>query len=363
MEPHSDSHLIHIRSKDCVELTSGFNTHLKVELAEALQLKVGHQFHISISSAEIPYVFYAISSYLKSNQIEVDGLSSLVITDGNYDIYDLVAVINADLIFPFSATFNDNTYKVELTNTSGSVKTLNFDSVNSRELAKMLGFNRAPNDVLPGNSVQSDGVVNLRPIHSMFLHSNLAATNVIVTREGPSLASIENILDKIPLGEVGPSQIITYDPYETAPFSTVLDVDAIQEFEISLRDQNARLIQLNDARYEITLLIQEVLTYDKDDQHPTHPYPEFTSSDRRRMLDQEETPKKTQQPTMLIDNNQSSAPSSVMPSTQRMSFQSPLPQPARTVQTVKRPRIDDEHLKKQEIDLQNALLYAAAIDN
>tara|TARA_R100000805_G_C3625951_1_gene136201 strand:+ start:1956 stop:2972 length:1017 start_codon:yes stop_codon:yes gene_type:complete len=337
-----------------------------VELAEPLQLKIGHQFHISISSAEIPYVFYAVSSYLKSNQIEVDGLPSLVITDGNYDIYDLVNVITADATFPFSATFNENTYKVTLSNTAGGDRRLDFDSENSRELAKMLGFEREAKNVTFGSSVTSDGVVNLRPIHSMFLHSNLAATNVIVTREGSGSASIENILDKIPLGEVGPSQIITYDPYETAPFSTVLDVEAIQQFEISLRDQNARLIDLNQARYEITLLIQQVLTYDKDDQHPTHPHPEFTPSNRRSMITRQEILQQPiqQQPEVLIGNNQSLVQQPAIPTPQRKFFQSPrpVPQPIPLSQTVKRPRIDDEYLKKQEIDLQNALLYAATID-
>ena len=55
-----------------------------------------------------------------------------------------------------------------------------------------------------------------------------------------------------------------------------------------------------------------------------------------------------------------------------MPFQSPPPPPrpvalatrpiVRATPTLKRPRIDDEHLKKQEIDLQNAILYAASID-
>ena len=327
MDHHSHSHLIHIRSKDCTSLTTGFNTHLQIELAEALELKLNHKFHISISSAEIPYVFYAVSSYLKSNEIEVDGNTSLVITDGNYDIYDLITVINSDATFPFSATFDHNTCKVTLTNTSVATKILNFDSENSRELAKMLGFDRVPTSVpaITNNVVASQGVVNLRPVHSMFLHSDLAATNVIVTREGSVQASIENILDKIPLGEVGPSQIITYDPYESAPFSTVLDVDAIRVFEISLRDQNARLIQLNETRYESTQQPQAVNV---------------------------EKPHNT-----TLTNTVKSTDTPVLP-------RNPIPMPLnmpRVTNTVKRPRIDEDHLKKQEIDLQNALLYAASM--
>ena len=100
MEPHIDSYILHIRSKDCLQLTPGFNSHILVETTP-IERKVGHHFEISLSSAEIPYTWYAVSTHLKSNQIESVAVSSqatanLVLSDGNYDIFELVDLITAD---------------------------------------------------------------------------------------------------------------------------------------------------------------------------------------------------------------------------------------------------------------------------
>ena len=361
MEPHTDAYIIHIRSKDCDQLTDGFNTDVQVNLEEAISRKIGHRFHLSISSAEIPYVFYNVAaSPIKSNQIEVGGAQSLVLEDGNYDIYDLVTAINASAPFAFTITFSEITSKVTLTNPTAGDLILNFGSENSRELAKMLGFDRENQTVLAGTTLTAQGVVNLRPIHSMFLHSDLQSSNVFTTENG----TLENILDKVPLGEVGFGQIITYDPYESAPFSSIVNSDHIQQFRLSLRDQNRNLIQLNDARYEISLLVQQVLTYDLETSQGAHPHPEVS---RRRSSANQEAPKLNfvnvveptyRQPevTKPMQPIQSRGPIPIKPTFQA----DKIPQTVNAVPS-KRPRIDDAHLAKQEIELQNALLMASAL--
>lgn len=369
MDPHTHSWIVHIRSKDCEQETDGFNTDLRVELAGAIDRIPGHRFHISLSSAEIPFVWYAVSAYLKSNQLYVDGAPSLVVTDGNYSIYELVTLITADVTFPFSMTFNDNNYKVTLTNTSVSAKVINFSEENSRELAKMLGFDRVDSASIPaGGSVTSQGVVNLRPVHSIFLHSDLAASNVLASTEEKRVV-VENILDKIPLGEVGPSQVITYDPYESAPFSTIIVAPAIQTFRLSLRDQNGNLIQLNEARYELSLLIQQELAYDFELDHPAHPYPEIGDSRRRAAMPipPPPPPKETEEKEEEVEQTRrvASVTPPLVQSSQRPVTLSAMPQKPPTVMPVKkRPRmepINEEHLKKQEIELNNALLLASSL--
>ncbi len=343
MEPHSEKWILHIRSKDCVELTPGFNTHLQVKLTQPILRRIGHQLNISISSAEIPFVWYGICSYLKSNQIEVNGASALQIDDGNYDIYEIVDLINASPTFPFSATFNENNYKVTLTNTTTVLVTLNFSSENSKELSKLLGFeNTADVNVGVGQTVTSNHAVNIWPVHSIFLHSTLAAVNVFTTEFGGS----DNIIDKIPLGEVGPSQIITYDPYESAPFSSVLQEEAIQNFEISLRDQNGRLLQLNDARFEISLFIEQKLNYDHEDDHPVHPYPEKVIKNRRGGNTYISTSSRPSQPITLPNEEEAQETEQAVEST-----------------PVKRPRIDEEHLLRQEHQLQEAVMMASELVN
>ena len=360
--------MLHIRSKDCRQLTDGFNSHLEVVLKDSIDRKIGHKLQISISSAEIPYVFYNVSAHLQSNTLQASNLQgvsdSTVIPDGNYNIYDLVQHISTQAggasNFPCLATFDEHSSKVTLTNVANVPIILNFSDPSVRELAKMLGFDRQETALgASPASITAQGVVNLRPIHSIFLHSNLTSSNVITTEFG----SVENIIDKIPLGEVGPSQIITYDPYESAPFSTEVLTDNIHIFELSLRDQNGELIQLNNVRYEISLLITHQFVFDQDIENPRHPFPE---AGRRSMhpsfTNVSESASKSEPYPSLSDN--------VVPALTKPLEHSIVPHTQPVNQSVKRPRTvetkvmsaaDSAHLRKQEIDLQNAILLASSL--
>jgi hypothetical protein len=298
-----------------------------------------------------------------SRQIEVDSATSLNLAEGNYNIYDLVTAVTADATFPYSMTYDIKTNKVTLTNTDASGHTINFSSDNSKELSKMLGFDRVDQTVASGASISSDGAVNLRPVHSMFLYSNLAASNVLTSTYG---GNIENIIDKIPLGNVDPLQVIAYDYYETAPFSTIITTDAVQSFQVSLRDQNGKLIQLNDARYELSLLIEQRLSYEFEMDHPAHPYPDIArrkgeeadEADKEADKEEEEEPKKppiTPSPTI--------APPPLAPRPQPLGgsaipILSSTPAAPTPVPTVKRPRIDEEQLQRQEMELDQAIMLA-----
>ena len=359
VEPHHHSWMVHIRSKDCTELTTGFNSHLQVELASAIERIPGHRFHISLSSAEIPFTWYNVSEDLLSQKIEVDSNPSLSLVKGNYNIYDLVTAVTADATFPYSMTYDIKTNKVTLTNTDASDHTINFSSDNSRELSKMLGFNREDRDLLAGATLDSDGAVNLRPVHSMFLYSNLAASNVLTSTYG---GNIENILDKIPLGNVDPLQVIAYDYYETAPFSTIITTDAVQSFQVSLRDQNSKLIQLNGARYELSLLIEQRLSYEFEMDHPAHPYP---ASTRRKGEDKEEDKEQESKkpppitppiatPPPLAPRPQPLGGSTIPILSSTTAAPTPMP-------TIKRPRIDEEQLQRQEMELDQAIMLAGIL--
>ena len=55
----SHSYLLHVRSKDCRELTQGFNTDLQISLeAEIKKTSPDQDLHISLSSAEIPITYF-----------------------------------------------------------------------------------------------------------------------------------------------------------------------------------------------------------------------------------------------------------------------------------------------------------------
>ena len=260
-ESLSHSYLLHIRSKDCPELTSGFNTDLQINLeAEIKKTSQDQDLHISLSSAEIPVTYFQFSSNLDNLNIYVDGVASLTISEGNYDIYELVDLITASP-FPYSATYNENTGKITLTNTDATGHTINFSQVNSRGLSKALGFERSDDTVSSGGTTISDGVVNLQTIHTIFLYSDLGSSNVITTETG----NYESIIEKIPC-IAGPFEIIHFNPYLTAPFTTVITNQSITNFRLTLKDQNAKLIQMNDVRFELSLLVE---VHDKEILQPT----------------------------------------------------------------------------------------------
>ena len=247
----SHSYLLHVRSKDCRELTQGFNTDLQINLeAEIKKNSPDQDLHISLSSAEIPITYFQFSSNLDNLNIYVDGVPSLTIAAGNYDIYELVDLINASP-FPYSATYNENTGKVTLMNTDSTEHTINFSQLNSRGLSKALGFERSDDIVLASGTTISDGVVNLQTIHTIFLYSDLGSSNVITTEKG----NYESIIEKIPC-IANPFEILHFNPYLTAPFTTVLTNQSITNFRLSLKDQNAKLIQMNNVRFELSLLVE-----------------------------------------------------------------------------------------------------------
>lgn len=244
------STLIHVRSKDCVEISEGFNTNLQIDLSAFVTRGEHERIHLSLSSAEIPVSWYAFSTNLLTNEIYVDGIPSIILDQGNYDIYEITALVTAGPS-PFDLSFNINTGKCTFTSTTINSRTLNFSQATSRGLAKALGFERI--DALVGGfgSVTGQSVVNLQTIHSIFLYTNLSVTNIITTQHG----NYESIVDKIPV-LVGPGDILHFDPYQSAPFSSVLSDTILRSFQLSLRDQNGVLVQLNGARYELSLLVE-----------------------------------------------------------------------------------------------------------
>ena len=247
--------LVHCRSKDLDQLTPGFNTNMVVNLDTTITKPEGdtHEFHLSLSSAEIPVTWYNISNNLNNSNLYVDGSASLAITPGNYDIYELVLAINADATFPYSAVYNVNTSKVTFTNTDSTEHTINYAGSESRGLSKALGFDRVDEVVSSGGTSVSDGCVNLQSVHTIFLHSNLGSRNVITTET----MNITNIIEKIPVDQA-PLDIIHFGSYLTSAFTTTLSGDSINSFTLELRDQSGVLLQLNSVNYELSLLFEVI---------------------------------------------------------------------------------------------------------
>ena len=241
-----NSTILHIRSKDCTQLTAGFNTDLQVNLNTSIG-GPNSDLHLSLIDAQIPHTWFNFSEQLGNTKLQVDGADSLVLAEASYDIYTLIDAVNASTAFPYTATFEESTTKITLYNTDATTHTINFAT--SRGLAKALGFDRSDAVVAADASITSGGVVNLSPVHQIYIHSDLSVGNVISTRQ----MNYESIIAKIPVA-TEQFEIINHAPDN--PTISVLDNKAVQSFRISLRDQNNKLIQLNDARFELSLMFQ-----------------------------------------------------------------------------------------------------------
>jgi hypothetical protein len=246
--------MLHVRSKDVKQLTLGFNTDMLIDLQAPIQRNNKNQdIHISLSSAEIPISFYSFSNNLSNLNIYVDNAISLVIQEGNYDVYEMIDEINAVNGFPYKITYKENQGKYVLTNTDDTQHTINFSQNSSKGLSKALGYDRSDETVNAGGSTTSDGVINFQTIHNIFLFSDLNIENVIATTENSN--NYQPILDKIPI-KSPPFSILHYNTYDTAQFTSKVDIDIIRSFRLSLKDQNNRLIQMNDVNYELSILFE-----------------------------------------------------------------------------------------------------------
>lgn len=238
-------YLVHVRSADCTSQVSGYNTSLLVNLKSTIRCDSNEAIRVSISNAEIPFTWYSFSTDLLTDKMYVDGASSLVLTAGNYDIFELVVAVNA-ASWPYDMSYNVNTSKVTLTNTDATNHTINFSHSTSAGLARLLGFAATDQAVLAGGSTTGANAINLQAVHSLFITTNLNVNNIMSTRTG----NYENIIDQIPV-DVTPFNIIHYNYYKTSDFSAIISEKHLSAFSFSIRDQSNNLIQLNGTNYEI----------------------------------------------------------------------------------------------------------------
>ena len=241
------SNVIHIRSKDATQLTSGFNTNFRVDLTNPIPIPKGFEGHIMVSSVEIPYSFYNVSPEVENNIIKYNDGSdkTFTIPSKNYDIDELVSTL----------TFDRPTMKMTFTNTSGGTITIKWTESNAE---KLLGFSGNQDDVVAaGATTTSDFVVNLCSVHSIFIKSNISTGNIQSTRAGNSTT-----LQKISVDVNGFNMIyLNQDDFRTTNITQTPVIDLI-DFRIT--DQNDNLLQLNNVNFEISLIVNTYKIFSVD---------------------------------------------------------------------------------------------------
>src|SRR5210317_826586 len=180
--------ILHIRSKDATQITTGLNSNFNVNLISAIECGEDEEIHAQLISAEIPNSCYYISSAVNNNTIVYDTNQTFTFPSKNYDPKELLRVINEDASFPFTVTRDKYTNKLSFTNNTPDSHDINWTSSLAR---KLLGFGEAADEtVASGGTTTSPGLLDLATIHSFFIKSDLAAGNVLSTRAGNSTTTL-----------------------------------------------------------------------------------------------------------------------------------------------------------------------------
>jgi len=248
--------IVHIRSKDVAE-DDVLNTFFTVNLKSKITASIEQEIHVSLISCEIPHSFYCISSDLQNNTIVYNTNMTLLLPNQNYDISELLRVINADGEFPFTASHNIYTNKLTLVNNTSENQTINWGSSLS---TKLLGFENGNITVSAGQSITSDNIVDLATVHSIFVRCDLSNGNVQSTNTGNT-----TILQKISV-DCNPFNIIYFNDQDHVTTS-VIDKRVIDHISFRITDQNDNLLNFNRVNYEFAISFQvkskEVLKHER----------------------------------------------------------------------------------------------------
>jgi hypothetical protein len=248
------THYLHIRSKDATQLVDGYNTEFSVQLQSAITAKPTEEIQVSLTSLEMPYSFYNVSSELENNTLifkkGADPDTNIQIPSGNYDIDDLITTLNDTASFSsvFTASFSYITGKVTLSNISGESVLIKWSESN---VNKELGYKEVEPDetVSIGGTSTSPFIVNLATVHSLYIKASFATSNVQSTRQGSS-STIQKI--SVDVNSTGIIYLNSQDHIQLTRISNhIVDLIALR-----ITDQNDRLIQLNNCNYEMSLMFQ-----------------------------------------------------------------------------------------------------------
>ena len=157
--------ILHIRSKDA-KLIGNLNSNFSVDLVSSIDSNENEEIHAQLISAEIPYSCYNISSAVNNNTIIYDTNQTFTFPTQNYDVKELLRIINENATFPFEVAHNKYTNKLTFTNNTPDSHTINW----TLSLAnKLLGYGLADDETIASSgTTTSPGMLDLATIHSIF---------------------------------------------------------------------------------------------------------------------------------------------------------------------------------------------------
>jgi len=336
---------------------------MKVSLdTNSITVNDNQQFRLSLHSANIPNNIYNVSKSTLNNFIIVNGTQYLI-PAGFYSIYTLIDYLN-DLLLGLSFEFIDTQSVVKITNTSVSTITLNFasDLPNSKGFCKLIGFTEVDRNIAPAGSTTGTLTVNMTSVKTIYVYSSLSVTNAVTTQSN----NFQNIIATVPI--TGAPRDIIFFREDSKNFTNILNDTKINNFTIELRDQQSRLIQLNDSNFDLTFLLEifekdvivtenrRAIEQDVPQSTGTLPSLPIDIDTQFTLDDMLESANDVQQPVQQPVNPTPVNPTPVQQPVQQI----PVQQPVQQLPPVNRPHFSDHNLadvllKAQVLKLKNII--------
>ena len=209
---------------------------------------------LSVIDAQIPLTFYSIAEGRNQLKFSVTGYLSgaeqvLDVSDGNYNITELLEVVNAHPGLTENnivASYTTKTNKIKFKASSSGI----IFKLKNSSLLKHLGFSNKLHESELGEIISDTGV-NVNGISCIYMATNLTTKNLDSRNAGFS-----NIISKIPVNTAF-NGMIFYQP--SVKFSTEIAEKQLSFIRLTLQDDiSGNTINLNNVDWSCTLQLDFV---------------------------------------------------------------------------------------------------------
>lgn len=237
---HINSIQIFLNSRYATE-TVGGNIANSIYYLPVIEIPDGHHIYLSLQNANIPYSFYSITGFDNTFSwgLVGDPSSTYYIQPGNYNVTQMIGVIQAAMGASYTVSYSSITSKILITHT-----TSNF-IIYAATINHVLGFSKTTNTTSQANLLYGRDCINLNQIRALNIEINFPTYNVNIAQ-----ANNQNILATIPV-YVAPFSIISYQNPNN--FRTNLYVNKLDQIQIRILDNESRLVDMNGVNYQMTL--------------------------------------------------------------------------------------------------------------
>jgi len=237
---HINSIQIYLNSRYATEVV-GNNIANCIYYLPVIEIPDGHSIYLSLQNATIPYSFYSISSVDNTFSwgLVAGPVNTYYIEPGNYNITQLIDVMQTAMGTGYTITYSSITSKLLITHSSS-----NF-IIYAATFNHIIGFSKTTNTTSAANLLYGRDCVNLNQIRALNIEVNFPTYNVNVAQPYN-----QNILATIPV-YVAPFSIITYQNPNN--FRTNLFVNKLDQIQIRILDNEARLVDMNGIQYQMML--------------------------------------------------------------------------------------------------------------